>query len=139
MANSLHFSDKELACRHCGVNGCTQELVDALEAIRSVIGLPINVNSGYRCPEHNAAVGGVPDSQHVQGIAADISVAGLSAVDLYRAALQVPAFANGGIGVARIQNYIHVDTRAGKSRWCYGEDGKQCPWDPALDAPVLVS
>jgi uncharacterized protein YcbK (DUF882 family) len=26
----------------------------------------------YRCPAHNAAVGGVPNSQHVQGTAADV-------------------------------------------------------------------
>lgn len=36
------------------------------------------VTSGYRCPELNKAVGGVPDSAHVQGLAADVHAAGIS-------------------------------------------------------------
>lgn len=39
------------------------------------LGKPIYVNSGYRCPRHNAAVGGVPNSQHMRGEAADIRLA----------------------------------------------------------------
>ena len=36
-------------------------------------GKPLKVNSGYRCKALNAAVGGVPTSQHVKGEAADIA------------------------------------------------------------------
>lgn len=35
-------------------------------------GVPIHINSGYRCPALNKAVGGVPNSQHIAGQAADI-------------------------------------------------------------------
>ena len=36
--------------------------------------IPIVISSGYRCPELNAAVGGVANSQHQTGEAADIAV-----------------------------------------------------------------
>ena len=44
-----------------------------LDPIREHWGLPIRVTSGYRCPELNEEVGGVEDSYHMDGCAADIS------------------------------------------------------------------
>lgn len=50
------------------------ELVNTvLQPLRTAVGVPMPVNSGYRCPELNAAVGGVPTSQHMKGEAADIA------------------------------------------------------------------
>lgn len=49
-----------------------QTLSTCLSFIRERFGAPIIVNSGYRCPELNKAVGGVPKSRHQDGIAADI-------------------------------------------------------------------
>lgn len=46
--------------------------VEVLQPIRDAYGQPIVVTSGYRCPALNAAVGGVKNSQHVLGQAADI-------------------------------------------------------------------
>lgn len=43
-----------------------------LSFIRERFGAPIIVNSGYRCPSLNKAVGGVPKSRHQDGLAADI-------------------------------------------------------------------
>ena len=43
-----------------------------LDPVREWYGRPIFVNSGYRCPELNKAVGGVADSFHLTGCAADI-------------------------------------------------------------------
>lgn len=43
-----------------------------LERVRTLLGQPITISSGYRCPALNAAVGGVPDSAHLYGQAADI-------------------------------------------------------------------
>ncbi len=134
--NSEHFSDAELQCHcGCGVNGCVQSLVDGLEAIRAIKGVPVRVNDAFRCAMHNAAVHGVPHSQHELGMAADIVIEGLSPAEMYKVALQVPVFANGGIGVMLAPTgYIHVDTRAGRARWCYTPQDVQCAWDPALDA-----
>ncbi len=49
-------------------------LVDhVLDPLRKAYGRPIHVNSGYRCPALNRAVGGAPRSQHMRGQAADIT------------------------------------------------------------------
>ena len=72
MPAAKYFSDQELACKHCGVNGTTQALRDALDQFREAVGKPVIVDDAYRCPVHNAQVGGVPHSQHLEGNAADI-------------------------------------------------------------------
>ena len=76
-----YFKMNEFQCK----DGCTmptsareniEALVEAvLDPARERLGKPIYVNSGYRCPRHNAAVGGVPGSQHMRGEAADIRLA----------------------------------------------------------------
>lgn len=54
-----------------------------LEALRRWTGgRRITIHSGYRCPALNAAVGGVPTSDHANGDASDISVEGLTPRDL---------------------------------------------------------
>ena len=45
-----------------------------LDPLREAYGKPIKVNSGYRCPDLNLAVGGSKTSQHMLGLAADITV-----------------------------------------------------------------
>ena len=44
-----------------------------LDPLREAWGRPIIVNSGYRCQRLNVAVGGSPTSQHMKGMAADIT------------------------------------------------------------------
>ena len=130
-AMSEHFSNQELACKHCGRNECTVALVSALESFRTILQQPILINDAYRCPEHNQAVGGVPDSQHVLGNAADIRVEGMPAAKLEQMALSSGLW--GGIGRDDRRNYVHVDVRMkqiGKpvARWCYDADGKTVAW-----------
>jgi len=78
-----HFKEREFVCKCCGqlppaVRENIVALVDnVLDPAREQFGGPISVNSGYRCARHNAAVGGVPASQHLRGEAADIAPAGL--------------------------------------------------------------
>lgn len=72
------FKEKEFACRCCGELPLPSKMnVEALvrnvlDPVREAYGRPIVVNSGYRCDKHNAAVGGVKNSQHLVGQAADI-------------------------------------------------------------------
>lgn len=48
-------------------------LAEGLERVRAVLGgRPIHVNSGYRCPALNLAIGGATKSKHMDGFAADI-------------------------------------------------------------------
>jgi len=49
-----------------------------LDPVRELWGAPLTVNSGFRCPVLNKAVGGVPTSQHVKGEAADITTGTVS-------------------------------------------------------------
>jgi hypothetical protein len=70
-----NFSLKETECRcGCGHNPIHQTLIDLLQEIRDTLGAPININCAARCETHNAKVGGVKNSFHVQGMAADIAI-----------------------------------------------------------------
>ena len=113
---SAHFSRSELQCRCCGQLQIDSRLLNGLEKLRSLAGTPVVVHAGYRCPEHNAAVGGVPRSEHTSGLAADIALPGLSLQHMYEFALQVPEFAQGGIGVYD-GGFLHVDVREHRARW----------------------
>lgn len=74
MVSGPHFSVQELACRHCGMRAVQQELVDALERTRAMLGgHPITLRSAYRCPIHNKNVGGASQSQHMFGLAVDLT------------------------------------------------------------------
>jgi hypothetical protein len=46
-------------------------LAPGLERVRDVLGVPMQITSGYRSPALNAAVGGTRSSQHIYGLAAD--------------------------------------------------------------------
>ena len=46
---------------------------EVLQPLRTAWGKPLAINSGYRCPELNREVGGVPTSQHIKGEAADVA------------------------------------------------------------------
>jgi len=59
-----------------------------LEPLRTALGKPITINSCYRGPELNAAVGGAANSQHVSGQAADIKVGGMTVLALFQHILQ---------------------------------------------------
>ena len=49
------------------------EFVAKLDKARGIAWIPFKINSGYRTITHNKAVGGVPNSSHTKGLAADIS------------------------------------------------------------------
>lgn len=67
------------------VRDSIKALVDnLLQPLRDEAGVPLRISSGYRCPELNAKVGGVPTSQHVKGQAADVWCATLTPYDLAR-------------------------------------------------------
>ena len=54
--------------------------VATLEEIRTLLGVPILVSSGYRSPALNKAVGGSKTSAHMQGLAADFTAPGFGTV-----------------------------------------------------------
>ena len=58
--------------------------LNVLEPLREMLNRQIHINSGYRCPKLNEAVGGRPNSQHTKGEAADIIVTGVPVADVMR-------------------------------------------------------
>lgn len=117
-----HFKKSEFACK-CGkyCNGYPAEIdmkmVKYADAIRERLGKPISINSGLRCKTHNASanVGGVSNSQHLYGTAADLGCpSGTTPAKM--AAIAEEIMGNtGGIGVYSWG--IHIDSRKTKSRW----------------------
>lgn len=131
MSTSAHFSDTDMACPCCKKNLCVDKLLLALEQLRTAIGdKPIIVDSGYRCAAKNKAVGGASNSRHLQGMAADIRVNGMSPIEVYNTAKTIPFF--GGFGVAH--GFTHLDVRTTITRWCYDHNNKEIPWDKTIDA-----
>ena len=116
------FKVRELRCK----DGTDTVIVDealtvVLQCIREHFGKPVVITSGYRTAAHNAVVGGAKSSQHLLGRAADIRVPGVSVEDVaaYAESL-MPDW--GGVGrypvkAGRATGWVHVDTRANKSRW----------------------
>jgi len=134
---SPHFTQQELACRCCGELHIEQRLVNALETLRELATTAVVVHDAYRCPKHNAEVGGVPDSQHTQGLAADIRIPGLSLQEMFDLALRVPEFAEGGIGVYD-GGFLHVDVRGTRARWAR-VNGEYVGIDQLVQDPVLLA
>ena len=93
-----------------------RELIVMLNAIRSRYGKPIVVTSGYRSPEHNAAVGGVKNSYHTLGLAADIRPLNENRSDLTDLQ-KICDEMNPHGGVGFYDTFCHVDVRGERARW----------------------
>lgn len=57
----------------------TRLVLNVLEPLREICGHPIQVTSGFRCEALNKAIGGVSNSQHIRGEAADITAGSIEA------------------------------------------------------------
>lgn len=109
---SKYFSYDELACHHCGELTISPTLLGLLDEIRERVGAPVYISCAYRCPEHNAEVGGVRNSQHVLGTAADILVPeGWTVDQLANLAQELNA---DGVGRYYNSDFVHVDVREGR-------------------------
>lgn len=82
---SENFCLHEFACPCCRSvgRGIDPKLVKLLQELRDAWGR-ITITSGYRCPKHNAEVGGSEHSQHMLGRAADIVVERMRDLDEVR-------------------------------------------------------
>ncbi|MEB3286185.1 MAG: D-Ala-D-Ala carboxypeptidase family metallohydrolase [Vampirovibrionales bacterium] len=91
-----------------------QKLAQSLETVRTRLGdRPIVITSGYRSVEHNKTVGGAKNSYHLQGMAADIVVPGVSPKEVQTILTDWP----GGMGLA--ETFTHLDIRPHKTRFRY--------------------
>lgn len=83
-----YFKREEFRCK-CGGRYCNgfpaepkEQLVKLLDAARDHFGRPAHIVSGLRCPTWNSIQGGVANSQHMYGEAADVRIDGVSADEL---------------------------------------------------------
>ena len=121
---SKYFSEAETQC-HCGCGGnkVNPLLLEKLDELREMIGGPLELSCAYRCPEHNAEVGGEPNSQHLLGNAADVLVPDFdhcNTVDQLAWYAEQVGF--DGIGIYPEDEFVHVDVRddgesPGEYRW----------------------
>lgn len=92
--------------------------ITKLDIARGESGTPFVINSGYRTKNHNKKVGGVSDSSHLKGLAADIACDNSRQRHAIICALIKVGFNR--IGIAK--NFIHVDDDKDKSNkliWLY--------------------
>jgi len=115
---SENFREEEFLCRCCGAGHGKMhpQLIIGLQLLRDRVKAPLTVTSGFRCVEHNRAVGGVPNSYHTQGLAADVYADGLTPYELAGQAALIPQFREGGIGIYRKAGFVHLDV-GHKRRW----------------------
>ena len=117
---SENFKVKEFACK----DGSDKILIDItfvrgyLQDIRSHFGLPVTVNSGYRTDSYNKKVGGAANSYHKKGRAFDISIKGITPLEVarYAGSIGVP-------GIIKYNSFTHIDSRDTKY-WAINDNGK---------------
>ena len=119
---SPHFNAREFRCQ-CGQSHETliaSELVDKLETLYTALNCSkIIVTSGYRCPEHDKAVGGTSSGQHTKGTAADVCCYGQDGQPISSKTVCCKAQDLSFGGIANITSsyqYTHLDVRTGY-RW----------------------
>lgn len=117
--NLNYFSLDEFNCPSLPDSGKNMDtnFLYKLEHARELAGVPFKITSGYRTKDHNAKVGGVPNSSHLIGVAADIAVSGGNQRYIILNALIKAGFKR--LGIAK--TFIHCDTDNSKpnSVWTY--------------------
>jgi uncharacterized protein YcbK (DUF882 family) len=114
-------------CKKCKDNGegrgidmMEDYFLQMLDDARHKAGIPFVITSGYRCPSHNRAVGGVANSAHTKGLAADIACSDDRSRGYIIGALYEASFNRIGIH----PDFIHVDdddSRSADVVWLYKE------------------
>lgn len=107
---SKSFKRREFACKDgCGYDDISQELVEALQALRDYFDQPVTITSGCRCKEHNERVGGAKASKHMEGLAADFKVRGVSPNRVYE--YLTTTYPNKW-GIGNYPSWNHLDVRS---------------------------
>lgn len=129
---SEHFNAKEFQCK-CGKPHSffvSEELIANLEILRSTLNCRnIHVSSGYRCHDHDIAVGGSGSGKHTKGLAADVICYDQEGKAISSKWVSCKAQDIGFKGIANITKAYtstHLDMREGK-KW-YGDETRGTSW-----------
>ena len=114
LSKNFRLDEFKCKCGKCDPILVDEALVDWLQKIRDHFGRSVNINSGYRCEDHNSSpkVGGSKGSHHVKGMAADIRVEGITPEEVAKYAES--------IGIKRIglyDTFVHIGSATTKSFW----------------------
>ena len=101
-----YFTDDELKCPCCGKVLMDKSFLRKLNLARFIAGFPFVVNSGYRCPGHNKAVGST-STNHTSGQAADIKC--IDANRRYEMVIAMIGVRMMGIGIGK--TFVHCDNK----------------------------
>lgn len=104
------------------------KLLDVLQRLEQRMGFELDINSGYRDPEHNVDVGGVPDSEHTYDPAEAADVLCVRSLTRFKMLKALFAFGVTRIGIG--QNFIHVGVSIDKPQfviWHYYQTVKSSP------------
>ena len=96
------------------------KVANQLQTLRDYIGKPIQVNSAWRSEEYNASIGGVKNSQHIMGRAADIVIKGMTPIEVSKIIEELISkgdMLQGGLGL--YDSFVHYDIRGERKRWDY--------------------
>lgn len=103
---SKNFVISEFACNGSKEIIIDYELVQLLQKMRDILGKPITITSGYRTPAYNKKCGGIANSNHLTGKAADIKISGMTPLQVALAADE-----NGFKGIGVYPTFTHVDVQ----------------------------
>ena len=110
-----YFNLSEFSCPCCNLVMLHPKLLAKLMELRNILERPVHITSGYRCSEYNQKVGGVTNSYHRIGLAADIKVKDINLIELLEICENIDF---NGIGFYEKKNFLHLDVRPTKrSRW----------------------
>lgn len=117
MYKPVFFKPHETACKCCGKNEMSPDLMQRLDIARKLANIPFKINSGFRCQEHNKRVGGSANSSHIRGLAVDIACTDDRTRFILIEALLEAGFSRLGIH----ERFIHVDVDNKKNSaiWFY--------------------
>lgn len=96
------------------------KVANQLQVLRDLINKPIQINSAWRSEEYNLSIGGVKDSQHIMGRAADIAIKGMPSLEVFNTIerlIEQGDMLQGGLGL--YDSFVHYDIRSTKARWNY--------------------
>lgn len=116
-----NFKPEELQCKHTGKLKMSIHFMDRLQKLRSNLGFPLKISSGYRHETHPVEASKSRPGVHTKGVAVDISCGSKKAYDILKEAFYL-GFT--GIGVSQKGNtrFIHLDTYTKPPRsnvWSY--------------------
>ena len=110
---SKNFKWKEFYCskaKHLLVSDLTLSHIELLQQLRNEYASTLLVNSGYRSPEHNEAIGGAEKSMHLES-ATDIAPHPDSNHPSVLDWLASKAKRLGFTGIGKYDTFIHLDCR----------------------------